>query len=272
VLGKFDLATTQRGQPVKVTCKLDQKVPFEGKASVELLGLPNRRSEIARRRSRSFAPITHLLHSGFRCTGWVRKGDEDDLMPTSVMSGAGATGIHAPTVQLGGQSKIEATGQTRSLRARAVRFIGRSFLSMPPSTWLLFDISVLVVAVQVSYSAFTLYELPETPHLALWQASAVFAFAVIVASLVFGLYERETLTGRSHVLARMFATVACAAVIAYAIIYVIMYATVSRRSAALTLAIFFVTGSSVRLLAIADRCPVHQILCGTPTIETLVEG
>lgn len=27
-----------------------------------------------------------------------------------------------------------------------------------------------------------------------------------------------------------------------------------------------------RLLAIADRCPVHQILCGTPTIETLVEG
>ena len=40
VLGKFDTATTQRGQPVKVTCKLDQKVPFEGKGTVQLHGLP----------------------------------------------------------------------------------------------------------------------------------------------------------------------------------------------------------------------------------------
>jgi hypothetical protein len=41
VLGKFDAATTERGKSVKVVCKLEQKIPFEGKATVELLGLPS---------------------------------------------------------------------------------------------------------------------------------------------------------------------------------------------------------------------------------------
>lgn len=166
-----------------------------------------------------------------------------------------ATGVQAPPIGAIRHRKETGSG---SLQARLMRFVGRSFLSMPPSTWLLFDLCVLITAVQVSYATLTLYELPETPHLALWQAAAVFAFAVIIASMVFGLYERETLTGRSHVLTRMFATTACAAVIAYAIIYVIMYATVNRRSAALTLTIFFTTGSCVRLLAISAMRQVHR--------------
>ncbi len=40
-LGKFEAATTERGKSVKVVCKLEQKVPFEGKATLELLGLPS---------------------------------------------------------------------------------------------------------------------------------------------------------------------------------------------------------------------------------------
>lgn len=40
VLGKLESATTERGKSVKVVCKLEQKAPFEGKATIELLGLP----------------------------------------------------------------------------------------------------------------------------------------------------------------------------------------------------------------------------------------
>ncbi|MEW6305427.1 MAG: PPC domain-containing protein [Verrucomicrobiota bacterium] len=38
--GKIDLTTTERGKPAKVVCKLDQKVPFDGKVKIALLGLP----------------------------------------------------------------------------------------------------------------------------------------------------------------------------------------------------------------------------------------
>jgi len=39
---KFDLATAELGQDSKVVCKLDQKLPFEGKAKLKLMGLPNK--------------------------------------------------------------------------------------------------------------------------------------------------------------------------------------------------------------------------------------
>jgi len=38
---KLDMAKTEQGQPVKVVAKLDQKIPFEGRATVKLLGLPS---------------------------------------------------------------------------------------------------------------------------------------------------------------------------------------------------------------------------------------
>jgi len=38
--GKIPLATTIQGEPVQVTCELEHKLAFEGKARVELLGLP----------------------------------------------------------------------------------------------------------------------------------------------------------------------------------------------------------------------------------------
>jgi hypothetical protein len=41
VRGRIDLSKTEQGQPVKVTCKLDQKTAFDGKATVKLMGLPN---------------------------------------------------------------------------------------------------------------------------------------------------------------------------------------------------------------------------------------
>ena len=42
VLGKIEVATVEQGKPVTVICKLTQQRPFDGKAKVQLLGLPNK--------------------------------------------------------------------------------------------------------------------------------------------------------------------------------------------------------------------------------------
>ena len=39
---KFDLATAEQGHDSKFVCKLEQKIPFEGKAKMKLMGLPNK--------------------------------------------------------------------------------------------------------------------------------------------------------------------------------------------------------------------------------------
>ncbi len=40
LIGKIDLTKIERGQPTKLVCKLEQKVPFEGVATARLVGLP----------------------------------------------------------------------------------------------------------------------------------------------------------------------------------------------------------------------------------------
>ncbi len=129
---------------------------------------------------------------------------------------------------------------------RVFRVIGRAMLALPPSTWMLVDISVLLIGV---YAAFMIFPPPlqtSVPRVALWQASTVFAFAVIVASLIFGLYERETIMSRSRILTRIGLTATTATIVAYAIIYVIMYATVSRRVSGVAMSLFVVGGATIR--------------------------
>ena len=153
------------------------------------------------------------------------------------MSGQLAGGLTAPDAA----SRLVGFGQERSagtrvgsssLWERLVHLAGRTFIGLPPSTWLLVDISLMAGCVYAAYAVFPPYAPLDTPHIAFWQASAIFAFAVIISSLVFGLYERETLMSRSRLATRMLLTTTAATIIAYAIIYVIMYATVSRRACA----------------------------------------
>jgi sugar transferase (PEP-CTERM system associated) len=146
-----------------------------------------------------------------------------------------------------------------SLGTRTLHVIGRSALGLAPSTWLLVDVSVLLLGVYVAFLVFPPPLQPRTPHIVLWQAAAIFAFAVIIASLVFGLYERETVRSRSHIITRIVLTGTTATVIAYAIIYVIMYATVSRRVSALAMSLFVVTGTMIRL---AVWWIAHKVHCG----------
>jgi len=146
-----------------------------------------------------------------------------------------------------------------TLRERLIRVIGRAAFSMPPSAWLLVDMVTLLVGITVAYQTFPPPPDATPHHIALWQASVIFVFAMVIASLVFGLYERETILSRSRILTRIGLTTTTATVIAYAIIYVLMYATVSRRSTALAMFIFIIGGVSIRVLA---RWLAKQIHCG----------
>ncbi len=177
-----------------------------------------------------------------------------------------AAAVAAPTIgRLVGERRATLRLDGSSARLRAIRFVGRAFVGMPASSWMVVDLICVLVAVHTAYELVPPYSLVETTYLASWQASAIFAFAVIIASLVFGLYERETLMGRSRILTRMLLTTASAGVIAYALIYVVMYATVSRRVSGLTLACFFAAGSGLRLAAFWAIEQVHHglLIVGT---------
>jgi len=133
---------------------------------------------------------------------------------------------------------------------RGVRVVGQALIRVPISTWLVADVSITTGAVWLGYCVFPPFTSPEITHIAFWQAAAIFPFAVVVASLIFGLYERETLSGRSRILTRMLLTTAAATIIAYAIIYILMYATVSRRTAAVTMVTYFVACGGMRIFAL----------------------
>ncbi len=168
------------------------------------------------------------------------------------------------TVAAGTLEKLSEASRTvggpalRSSWERVVHVIGQALLSLPASTWLLLDISILATGIYLGYRLFPPPQMLATPHIVLWQAAAVFAFVVTMASLVFGLYDRDTLMSRSRILTRMLLTSGTATVAAYAIIYVIMYATISRRVAGVAIGVFLFSGVGIRLCACWAIHKVHR--------------
>lgn len=171
-------------------------------------------------------------------------------MSTPMMAGAEGPTLAQPALgRFASSESLRVDRLWGSLHQRGARMFSRLLLGLPPSSWLLLDVGCLSIGVYLAYLIFPPAQIVDTPHVALWQASAIFAFAIMMASLVFGLYERETVMGRSRILTRMLLTSAATAVIVYAIIYVIMYSTVSRRVAGFALAFFVVNGTAIRLAA-----------------------
>ncbi|MEK6675626.1 MAG: exopolysaccharide biosynthesis polyprenyl glycosylphosphotransferase [Planctomycetota bacterium] len=181
-------------------------------------------------------------------------------MATSSVNALDApTWVHVPREKSG-----HLTGRLSPLWRRS----GQSLVALPPATWMLLDITLVCSGALVAYGVLTPPDLVETPHVALWQAMAVFAFSVTVASLIFGLYERDTNRSRSRILTRMLLTVATAIAITYAMIYVLMYSTVSRRITGLSFGLFFVVGGTVRWLACwaAFRVSRGLLVVGSPSL------
>ncbi|MGB0715893.1 MAG: exopolysaccharide biosynthesis polyprenyl glycosylphosphotransferase [Phycisphaerae bacterium] len=139
------------------------------------------------------------------------------------------------------------SAQKRSAGVRHV--IGRCLLEIPGSSWLVLDVFVVLASLYQGFKYFPPPVLETTPHIALWTACLVFSISLTSCAHVFGLYIRDTLHSRSRIVMRMFLTIAAASIVAYAVIYVLMYATVSRRIAAFTMGMSFLLGIGGRLVA-----------------------
>lgn len=182
----------------------------------------------------------------------------------------GSANTLAPLPRFRSGTSLPSAGRAVSI---VTRIAGQAFLRMPPSTWLVVDVLLISAGVWIAFAAYPQFANAVDTHVAFWQAGAVFSFSVILSSLVFGLYERETLTGRSRILTRMLLTAITATLIAYTIIYVVMYSQVSRRVTTLAILTFLCSGTLVRMLALWTITEVHRglLVVGTkPLYESFV--
>lgn len=147
----------------------------------------------------------------------------------------------------------------RTKPARAFRLWGQLMFAMPPTAWMLADVLVLVIGLCKGYQIFGAPEIPEYPHVYLWQACLVFSLSLISAGLVFGLYQRDTLLSRSQILTRMLLTTALATALTYTVVYVLMYAMLSRKVTAFALVGYLAIGIAFR---IATCWAVHRVRRG----------
>ncbi len=130
-----------------------------------------------------------------------------------------------------------------------LRFFAHFLMRMPASSWLVTDVAILCGLLHISFTLFPPPEPLQTPHVVYWQACAVFAFGLLMSSLVLGLYDRDTITSRSRILTRVLLTVPVAIMISYAVIYVVMYMTVGRKVTGVTMTSFVILATSLRLYA-----------------------
>lgn len=121
--------------------------------------------------------------------------------------------------------------------------------SLPRSGWIALDAVVIGAGIHLGYRWFVTY--PAIAELVIhrWSATVVFAVAVAVSGLIFGLHERDTLPSRSRILTRVLLTAGLTCVLAYACIYVVMYGGLSRRVAGCALGTYLVLGVGLRLFA-----------------------
>ncbi|MHC4234487.1 MAG: exopolysaccharide biosynthesis polyprenyl glycosylphosphotransferase, partial [Planctomycetota bacterium] len=157
-----------------------------------------------------------------------------DTVRPALLEPAPWTGVHRPELPK---------------RRHAVSIWGQVMLNLPASAWMLVDVMILTAAIWVGYSLFVSPETTPYPHVHLWQACLIFSVCLVVSSLVFGLYERETLLGQSRILTRILLTSTMAVVLTYAAVYVVMYTALSRRVTGLAIGSYVLMGSSIRTLA-----------------------
>lgn len=136
-----------------------------------------------------------------------------------------------------------------TMGARILHYAGQLLGGLPASMWLLIDLATLSYTLCVAYQLVPPLDTANTPHITLGPAIGIFACLFAVSSLVFGLHERETLQSRARILTRMMLTTLGVTILAYAVIYVLLYATISRRAVGIAMASLFITGMTVRLAA-----------------------
>ncbi|MFQ5592425.1 MAG: hypothetical protein ACE5HE_14800, partial [Phycisphaerae bacterium] len=170
------------------------------------------------------------------------------FMPARIVIGANGPTLAAPA--LGGFIQDGSfTGHKRAGALRRSRrcLIPRMLVGLPVSTWMLLDALILSGALWFAYKLYPPPELLATPHIGLLPAIVVFTTMLTIAALIFGLHERETIMSRSRIATRLMLTAVVATAMTYAVVYVLMYATVSRRATGATMTAFVLISGGIRL-------------------------
>ncbi len=128
-------------------------------------------------------------------------------------------------------------------------FLFRVLRHLAPTSWAYFDFVLATGATCLSHRLL----LSGNPSYAWvfgpWLSGLVFGGCIMVAGLVFGLYEQRTLSARSRILVRSMLTLCLGLVLAYACIFLLFYGSTSRLLLLLVALEYAVIALPVRLLA-----------------------
>src|SRR3990172_6075851 len=101
-------------------------------------------------------------------------------MHAPIAAGADGPSVAVPSLaDLAHRPTLSGRAVFRGIWERVAHVTGRALVGLPPSSWLLVDLALIVIGVYGAYAVFPPLSPVDTPHIALWQASAIFAFAGI---------------------------------------------------------------------------------------------
>ncbi len=154
-----------------------------------------------------------------------------------------------PAEQRRGRLRLVPDLQARtSTRWNWIGSIGGTLLEMPWPIWGVIDLILLTAGIFFGYEFYVWRLKAEWIQFSWLQTCFVAAPAFLMAGLVFGLYEQQTLLRRSRAVARSILTTLATLAITYLVIYFFMYSTQSRRVLFLAGAVYLLAGPSLRLL------------------------
>lgn len=136
-----------------------------------------------------------------------------------------------------------------TIRPRGLSAPRRVLLHMPPVVWAYVDISLLALATYIAHRLLvfgtTASEWVANP----WLSGATSCGCMIIAGIVFGLYERKTLQSRSRILLRSTMTLVLGLAAAHACIAVLFYAETSRWLGLVVMSLYLLVAIPLRLMA-----------------------
>lgn len=120
---------------------------------------------------------------------------------------------------------------------------------LPAAAWAYLDILTVAIATAIAYQLMVRgnpdYRWVAGP----WLNGGAFSGSIALAGLVFGLYERHTLTTRSRILVRSFASLAVGLVLGYACISLFFYGETTRWLGLYVAAVYIGVAIPARLIA-----------------------
>jgi len=152
--------------------------------------------------------------------------------------------------------------------------LGRCLLNVATPAWMAVDLFIVFAGTLMGQRAFVWWH-PNTSLLIdykLWLVNLALGCSVVLAGMMFGLYERNTLWHRGRIVARGLLTILFAMVATFICVQVFMYSEISRRTAAFAIIFYLAAATGVRLLAHRAVRHVHHglLLLGHGTATSLL--